>query len=107
GGSSGTTGAASAGPPQPTASVENGLPSSLAKDFAGIRQCESSDVYSLDTGNGYYGAYQFSAATWTGLGGSGLASQASPAAQDAGALRLYQQGGWSSWPACAAILGLP
>ncbi|MDA8034616.1 MAG: transglycosylase family protein [Actinomycetota bacterium] len=78
----------------------------LATDFAGIRNCESGGNYALDTGNGYYGAYQFSLATWLGLGETGLPSSAAPAVQDATAYRLYQQAGWGSWPACAAILGL-
>lgn len=29
-----------------------------------LRMCESGGNYSINTGNGYYGAYQFSKATW-------------------------------------------
>ncbi len=86
--------------------LTSAVPSSLAGDFAAIRRCESSDDYALDTGNGYYGAYQFAASTWTNLGGVGLASSASPAAQDAAAYRLYVSSGWGAWPACAAAAGL-
>jgi hypothetical protein len=107
------TAAQGSGPPTldtatvtPSPTTNGVIPANLSSAFAGIRQCESSDDYSLDTGNGYYGAYQFSASTWSGLGGSGLASAASPAAQDAAALRLYQSSGFSAWPECAAILGL-
>lgn len=74
--------------------------------FAALRQCESGDNYADDTGNGYYGAYQFSLATWEGLGYSGLPSQAPPAMQDQAAERLEAADGWGQWPACAAELGL-
>jgi hypothetical protein len=102
---------ASVGPPKViglklTTDAPSLLPSSLSGAFAGIRNCESGDRYYLNTGNGYYGAYQFSYSTWRGLGGAGLASEASPAEQDAAAYRLYQSSGWRAWPECAAILGL-
>ncbi|HVC26393.1 MAG TPA: transglycosylase family protein [Acidimicrobiales bacterium] len=98
-----------AGPPAPSGVPGSTSPiasGSIAQDFAGIRDCESSDDYSLDTGNGYYGAYQFSLGTWEGLGGSGLPSSALPAVQDALAYKLYLASGWGPWPECAAILGL-
>jgi len=101
---------AAAGPPS-AAGLNAGAPDpvasgSLSSAFAAIRSCESGGNYSLDTGNGYYGAYQFSASTWADLGESGLASQAPAAIQDAAAYRLYRSSGWSSWPTCAAIAGL-
>lgn len=68
--------------------------------------CESGDDYSINTGNGYYGAYQFSLTTWQGLGYGGLPSQASPAQQDAAAQTLYDEAGWSPWPVCSVKLGL-
>jgi hypothetical protein len=71
-----------------------------------LRMCESNDDYSIDTGNGYYGAYQFSLATWYGLGFSGLPSAASPAVQDQAAQMLEERSGWGQWPACSAELGL-
>lgn len=74
--------------------------------FAALRQCESGDNYQDDTGNGYYGAYQFSLGTWQGLGYSGLPSQAPPAVQDQAARQLQAADGWGQWPACAAQLGL-
>lgn len=108
--STGASPPAGAGPPAPTgvpaASGGPLPPGNLAAEFAAIRNCESGDDYSLDTGNGYYGAYQFSLPTWQGLGGAGLPSSAPPAVQDALAYRLYQQDGWAPWPECSAILGL-
>jgi peptidoglycan hydrolase CwlO-like protein len=79
-------------------------PSSQA--FAALRNCESGGNYRDNTGNGYYGAYQFSASTWTGLGFSGLPSAASPSTQDQAAQIEQRQAGWSAWPECALILGL-
>ncbi len=96
-----------AGPPAPsTTTVGFVAPGSLASDFAALRNCESSGNYKDDTGNGYYGAYQFSLSTWEGLGETGLPSQALPDVQDAAAYTLYRQNGWAPWPACSAILGL-
>jgi hypothetical protein len=108
--SQGTNASPQAGPPTPTAVTTLASaptpPSSIEAAFAEIRNCESHDNYSDDTGNGYYGAYQFSLPTWLGVGGSGLPSAAAPAIQDALAYKLYQRDGFSPWPACAAFLGL-
>lgn len=74
--------------------------------WAQLRMCESSGNYQVNTGNGYYGAYQFNLATWHGLGYPGLPSNAAPAVQDAAAQKLYSQRGWEPWPACSVKLGL-
>jgi len=74
--------------------------------WAKLRQCEAGGNYAINTGNGYYGAYQFSAGTWHGLGYPGLPSDAAPAVQDAAAAKLYQARGWQPWPGCSAKLGL-
>lgn len=79
---------------------------SLSQDFAELRNCEASGDYQTNTGNGYYGAYQFALSTWLGLGESGLPSEAPPAVQDAAAYLLYQRDGWHPWPECSALLGL-
>lgn len=71
-----------------------------------LRECESNNNYADDTGNGYYGAYQFSLSTWQRLGFSGLPSAAPPAQQDAAAQQLEARSGWSQWPSCARRLGL-
>ena len=76
-----------------------------ANDWYRLRVCESGNNYAINTGNGYYGAYQFDVGTWRSVGGSGYPHQASPETQDALALRLWQQRGWGPW-ACARILGL-
>jgi len=74
--------------------------------WAQLRMCESSGNYAVNTGNGYYGAYQFNLPTWQGLGYAGLPSNAPPAVQDQAAQKLYDQRGWQPWPACSAKLGL-
>lgn len=74
--------------------------------WAALRSCESGGDYGADTGNGYYGAYQFSLSTWHSLGRSGLPSSASPAMQDATAVRLQALAGWRPWPVCSIELGL-
>jgi resuscitation-promoting factor RpfA len=71
-----------------------------------LRVCESGDNYRINTGNGYYGAYQFDAGTWRAYGGRGLPHQAAPAEQDRRAKMLYNARGWSPWPACSRKLGL-
>ncbi len=83
--------------------VSNTTPS---LDFRALAQCESGGDYSTNTGNGYYGAYQFSPSTWSSLGYSGLPSNASPATQNQAAEKLQARSGWGQWPACAAALGL-
>ncbi|MGH9127302.1 MAG: transglycosylase family protein [Acidimicrobiales bacterium] len=70
---------------------------SLGGVWACIRQRESSDNYADNTGNGYYGAYQFLEATWLSLGGTGYPNQAPPAVQDAMAQELQQRSGWGQW----------
>ncbi|HUR13634.1 MAG TPA: transglycosylase family protein [Mycobacteriales bacterium] len=75
-------------------------------DFARLRQCESGGNYRINTGNGYYGAYQFRPSTWRSLGYGGLPHRASPAIQDQAARRLQARHGWGQWPACSRRLGL-
>ncbi|HEX3393759.1 MAG TPA: transglycosylase family protein [Acidimicrobiales bacterium] len=81
-------------------------PSTGGAALAALRSCESGGDYTSDTGNGYYGAYQFSVDTWRGLGYAGYPSEAAAATQDEAVVRLYRSSGWSSWPGCAASLDL-
>lgn len=75
-------------------------------DWYRLRMCESSNRYTINTGNGYYGAYQFDKSTWESMGGSGFPHEASPAEQDYRALKLYRMRGWAPWPACRKKLNL-
>jgi resuscitation-promoting factor RpfA len=74
-----------------------------------LAQCESSGNWKINTGNGYYGGVQISAATWNGAGGRAYAARpdlASKAEQIAVAERILARQGWGAWPSCARRLGL-
>lgn len=80
--------------------------SSPGGTWACIRQHESGGNYAINTGNGYYGAYQFSLSTWRSVGGTGLPSQASPAEQDMRAQILQARDGWAPWPQTSRMCGV-
>lgn len=66
--------------------------------LACIRYWESRGRYWIDTGNGYHGAYQFDWRTWIAFGGQGNPALASPAEQDAVAVRtIAYDGGVKPW----------
>jgi hypothetical protein len=71
-----------------------------------LRRCESGGRYDIDTGNGFYGAYQFVPSTWRGLGFPGMPHLAPPDMQDRAAQMLQARSGWGQWPACTRRLGL-
>lgn len=72
-----------------------------------LRLCESGNDYKKNSGNGYYGAYQFSEGTWASMDtGYAFAHQAPPSVQDDAAKRLQQRSGWGQWPHCSQKLGL-
>lgn len=87
-----------------SAGFEGGFGAALAS----LRACEGS--YTSNTGNGYYGAYQFALGTWKSNAPAGykdvLPSAAPPAVQDQAASTLYQRSGWKPWPGCTRKLGL-
>ena len=65
-----------------------------------VRWCESNDRYGINTGNGYYGAWQFAYGTWRGSGGTRYESHAHKApkfAQDHIAWKLWTRSGWGPW----------
>lgn len=74
--------------------------------WAMLRNCESGGNYREDTGNGYYGAYQFALSSWQRVGGTGLPNLAPPSVQDLAAQRLMAIQGWQAWPVCSEILGI-
>ena len=89
-------------PAEEEAPIDNGLDGA----FAALAECESGGNYSINTGNGYYGAYQFALATWQGIGYEGYPHEASPAVQDQAARELQALYGWGQWPGCSWYLGL-
>lgn len=60
--------------------------------------CESGGDYAANTGNGYYGGYQFDSTTWDAYGDPayGEANEAPPAVQDAAAASVP----YDAWPNC-------
>ncbi|MFZ2382895.1 MAG: transglycosylase family protein [Candidatus Nanopelagicales bacterium] len=65
-----------------------------------IRKRESHNNYKINTGNGYYGAYQFDRGTWRSNGGSKFATTPHKApkwAQDYVVWRTHKVRGWSPW----------
>jgi LysM repeat protein len=88
-----------------TASAPVFAGSSLGGIWACIRQHESGGNYATNTGNGYYGAYQFALPTWRSLGGTGLPSSAPSSVQDALAQKLQARSGWGQWPVTSRACG--
>lgn len=81
---------------------------SMEEAFAQLRFCEAGGDYTTNTGNGFYGAYQFDISTWQSNAPSEYAnmlpSEAPASAQDQAALNLYNNRGWQPWPSCGASL---
>lgn len=70
---------------------------SIDATLARIAECESGGEPTTNTGNGYYGMYQFSLPTWQSVGGTGLPSDASAAEQTMRAKMLQAKAGWGQW----------
>jgi hypothetical protein len=69
-----------------------------------LRFCESGGVYTTNTGNGFYGAYQFDLQTWASMGGHGQPSAAPYWEQDIRAKALYWARGDQPWPICGRFV---
>lgn len=82
----------------------NTFSGSFGEALARLRSCEGS--YTSNTGNGYYGAYQYDIQTWGNYQGYANASLAPPAVQDQKVWETYQRRGWSPWPSCSRSQGL-
>ena len=78
-----------------------------------LRQCESGDDYQAKSANRlYFGAYQFSRATWNDVAGRYYPwldgkgpHKASVAEQDAMARALWDERGAAPWPGCGQRVG--
>jgi len=68
--------------------------------------CESGGDPTKNTGNGFYGAFQFVLSTWRSLGYEGNPTEYSYETQREAAITLQARSGWSQWPACSRKLGL-
>lgn len=98
--------------PAPTAPATTSPPPPAPLDpdeqatWDALAECESGGVWTLNTGNGYYGGLQFSLGTWLAVGGVGYPHEASASEQIARGKILQAEAGWGQWPHCAAELGL-
>ena len=74
-----------------------------------LRDCETHSNYQSNTGNSYYGAYQFSYSTWKSMNtGYEYAYQAPPEVQDNATLKLVARAGsHSQFPGCTKSRGIP
>lgn len=72
-------------------------------NWSALAECESGGDPTANTGNGYYGMYQFDQGTWLSVGGARYAptaDQATAAEQTAAAQALYASRGLQPWPVC-------
>lgn len=94
--------------PAPAASAPAPVSSSASVSgvWACIAQHESGGNPAENTGNGFYGAYQFTLSSWQAAGGVGLPQDQSLAYQTQIAQRLQQIQGWGAWPVTSRICGV-
>ncbi|SBT95057.1 LysM domain-containing protein [Streptomyces sp. DI166] len=74
-----------------------------------VAACESTDNWSINTGNGYYGGLQFSQSTWEEYGGTRYAPRADLATKEqqiAVAEKVLDGQGPGAWPVCSVRAGL-
>jgi len=83
---------------------DSGRAEPTAEQWRELRFCESTETYKVDSGNTFYGAYQFTWETWGTVYGDGNPAHAPPAEQDARARLLYARRGSQPWPVCGRFL---
>ena len=95
-------------PPAPSTPPAPAQPSGagLSGVWACIAQHESGGNPAANTGNGYYGAFQFTLGTWQAVGGPpGLPSDYPLSVQLHYAEVLQAQSGWGNWPVTSQMCG--
>jgi len=97
-------------PPEPApVAIEKETPEPAYGVWDRLAQCESSGIWSRNSGNGYFGGVQQDMTFWRRYGGLAYAARpdlASRAAQIAVAQRGLSVQGWGAWPSCSRQLGL-
>lgn len=93
-------------PPVTRAARSRPTPVTGGDVWAALARCESGGDPAKNTGNGYYGAFQFSLRTWQSVGGTGYPHQHSYGEQLKRAQILQARSGWGQWPSCSRKLGL-
>ncbi|HZZ50792.1 MAG TPA: transglycosylase family protein [Pseudonocardia sp.] len=84
------------------------VPTAHAAKWDKLAQCESTQNWDANTGNGFKGGLQFTDSTWRAYGGhryAPTANQASRTEQIAVAEKVRQGQGWGAWPSCSRKLG--
>ncbi|MEU4893123.1 transglycosylase family protein [Streptomyces sp. NPDC044780] len=74
-----------------------------------VAQCESTNHWDINTGNGFYGGLQFTQSTWAAYGGTAYAARADLATKDqqiAVAEKVLDAQGPGAWPVCSGKAGL-
>ncbi|WP_329126454.1 transglycosylase family protein [Streptomyces sp. NBC_01465] len=74
-----------------------------------VANCESTNNWKINTGNGYYGGLQFSQSTWKAYGGGAYAPRADLATKDqqiAVGEKVLKGQGPTAWPVCSVRAGL-
>ena len=74
-----------------------------------VATCESTNNWTIDTGNGYYGGLQISPRTWRAFGGRKFARtphKATKREQVRVAKRIKRHQGWGAWPHCSRRIGV-
>jgi resuscitation-promoting factor RpfB len=86
--------------PEPAPAPAAPATGSSGVDWDRIARCESTNNWSINTGNGYYGGLQFANASWRAVGGTDFAPRAdlaSRAEQITVANRYYASSGLQPW----------
>ena len=101
------------GPPTPSDAGRTVRPARASRGvddagvWAALAECESNgNPRAVGGGGRYFGAFQFSLATWHSLGFAGSPLDAGYALQRLAAQRLQARSGWDQWPRCSRHLGL-
>lgn len=74
-----------------------------------VAKCESTNNWSINTGNGFYGGLQFTQSTWEAYGGLKYAPRADLATKDeqiSVAEKVLSAQGAGAWPVCSVQAGL-
>lgn len=87
----------------------SGKPKMSGDDWDKLAQCESTGKWDTNTGNGYFGGFQFDSGTWDSNGGKEFAETADKATREEQikvAQNVVKERGFSPWPNCTGKVGV-
>ncbi|MCL5460145.1 transglycosylase family protein, partial [Loigolactobacillus coryniformis] len=79
---------------------QTGSSVALGGGWDAVAKCESGGNPATNTGNGYYGLFQYDIGTWANYGGYARADLAPAEVQLAKAKETFARRGASPWPSC-------